>query len=136
MAILLAAVLIALSAGVVIYPFLKRRDSVTGDGPEDVVATTDREMESLVEDMRILHLDHQAGNIPDDLYQEQVQAYRLQAASHLRRQTEGQSEGADWELEQDVLMARLSSQAPVQDKPADPAEPVEPSTDIPEGTEQ
>ena len=133
MAFLLAAVLIALSAGVVIYPFLKRRDSETGDGPEDVVATTDREMESLVEDMRILHLDHQAGNIPDDLYQEQVQAYRLQAASRLRRQTEGQSEGADWELEQDVLMARLSSQAQVQDKPADPAEP---STDIPEGTEQ
>ena len=133
MAFLLAAVLIALSAGVVIYPFLKRRDSVTGDGPADVVAATDREMESLVEDMRILHLDHQAGNIPDDLYQEQIQAYRLQAASHLRQQTEGQSEGADWELEQEVLMARLSSQAPVQDRTEDS---VEPSTDIPEGTEQ
>ena len=72
MAFLLAAVLIALSVGVVIYDFLKRRDSVTGDGPEDVAATTDRDMEAIVEDMRILRLDHQAGNIPDDLYQEQI----------------------------------------------------------------
>ena len=133
MAFLLAAVLIALSVGVVIYPFLKRRDSVTGDGPEDVVATTDRDMEAIVEDMRILRLDHQAGNIPDDLYQEQIRAYRLQAASHLRQQTEGQLEGADWELEQEVLMARLSLQTQHQDKSA---EPVEPSTDIPEDTEQ
>ena len=133
MAFLLAAVLIALSVGVVIYPFLTRRDSVTGDGPEDVVATTDRDMEAIVEDMRILRLDHQAGNIPDDLYQEQIRAYRLQAASHLRQQTEGQLEGADWELEQEVLMARLSLQVQDQDKSA---EPVEPSTDIPEDTEQ
>ena len=133
MAFLLAAVLIALSVGVVIYPFLKRRDSVTGDGPEDVVATTDRDMEAIVEDMRILRLDHQAGNIPDDLYQEQIRAYRLQAASHLRQQTEGQLEGADWELEQEVLMVRLSLQAQDQDESA---EPVEPSTDIPEDTEQ
>ncbi len=133
MAFLLAAVLIALSVGVVIYPFLKRRDTETGDGPEDVVATTDRDMEAIVEDMRILRLDHQAGNIPDDLYQEQIRAYRLQAASHLRQQTEGQLEGADWELEQEVLMARLSLQTQHQDKSA---EPVEPSTDIPEDTEQ
>ena len=133
MAFLLAAMLIALSVGVVIYPFLKRRDSVTDDGPEDVVATTDRDMEAIVEDMRILRLDHQAGNIPDDLYQEQIRAYRLQAASHLRQQTEGQLEGADWELEQEVLMARLSLQAQNQDKSA---ESVEPSTDISEDTEQ
>ncbi|MFP6635727.1 MAG: hypothetical protein VCB79_07380 [Dehalococcoidia bacterium] len=133
MAFLLAAVLIVLSVGVVIYPFLKRRDSVTGDGPEDVASTTDRGMEAIVEDMRILRLDHQAGNIPDDLYQEQIRAYRLQAASHLRQQTEGQLEGADWELEQEVLMARLSLQAQDRDKSA---EPVEPSTDIPEDTEQ
>ena len=133
MAFLLAAMLIALSVGVVIYPFLKRRDSVTGDGPEYVVAPTDRDMEAIVEDMRILRLDHQAGNIPDDLYQEQIRAYRLQAASHLRQQTEGQLERADWELEQEVLMARLSLQAQDQDKSA---EPVEPLTDIPEDTEQ
>ncbi len=133
MAFLLAAMLIALSVGVVIYPFLKLRDSVTGDGAEDVSATADRDMEAIVEDMRILRLDHQAGNIPDDLYQEQIRAYRLQAASHLRQQAEGQLEDADWELEQEVLMARLSLQAQDQDKSA---EPVESSTDIPEDTEQ
>ena len=133
MAFLLAAVLIALSAGVLVYPFLKRRISQADDVLEDDIVTVDREMESLVEDMRILRLDHQSGNIPDGLYHEQLQAYRLRAASHLRQQTEGQSEGADWELEQEVMLARLSLQAQDQDKPENP---VEPSTDIPEDTEQ
>ena len=68
-------------------------------------------MESLLEDMRILRLDHQSGNIPDGLYEEQLQAYRLQAAIHLRRQAQAQPGGADRELEQEVLMLRLSSQA-------------------------
>ena len=129
MAFLLAAVLIVLSAGVVLYPFLKHRLPESNDGRADVVGTTDREMESLIEAMRILHLDHQSGNIPDGLYQEQLQAYRLQAASHLRQQTEGHPRGADWDLEQDVLTVRLSSKA------QDPLEPTEPTTDSREDSE-
>ena len=117
MAFLLAAVLITLSAGVLVYPFLKRRVSQANDVLQDDIVAVDREMESLVEDMRILRLDHQSGNIPDGLYQEQMQAYRLQAASHLRQQTEGQPMDADRVLEQEILMARLMSQS--QDSPED-----------------
>jgi hypothetical protein len=117
MAFLLAAVLIVLSTGVLVYPFLKRRISQANDVLKDDIAEVDREMESLVEDMRILQLDHQSGNIPDGLYQEQMRAYRLQAASHLRQQTEGQPMDADRNLEQEVLMARLMSQS--QDSPED-----------------
>ena len=111
MAILLSVVLIVLSACVVVYPFLRRRNPAADDGLTHDAGATDREMESLLEDMRILRLDHQSGNIPDGLYEEQLQAYRLQAAIHLRRQAQAQPGGADRELEQEVLMLRLSSQA-------------------------
>lgn len=110
MAFLLAAVLIALSAGVLVYPFLKRRGTETGGVLLVNAGTVDREMESLVEDMRILQLDYQSGNIPDGLYEEQLRAYRLRAASHLRQRAEDQSMDADKDLEQEVLMARLASQ--------------------------
>lgn len=111
MAILLSVVLIVLSACVVVYPFLRRRNLAADDGLTHDAGATDREMESLLEDMRILRLDHQSGNIPDGLYEEQLQAYRLQAATHLRRQAQAQPGDADRELEQEVLMLRLSSQA-------------------------
>jgi len=90
MAILLSVVLIVLSACVVVYPFLRRRNLAADDGLTHDAGATDREMESLLEDMRILRLDHQSGNIPDGLYEEQLQAYRLQAAIHLRRQAQAQ----------------------------------------------
>ena len=111
MAILFSVVLIVLSACVVIYPFLRRRNPAVDDGLTQDAGARDREMESLLQDMRILRLDHQSGNIPDGLYEEQLQAYRLQAAIHLRRQAQAQPGGADRELEQEVLMLRLSSQA-------------------------
>ena len=78
MAILLSVVLIVLSACVVVYPFLRHRNPVANDGMTKDAGTPDREMESLLEDMRILRLDHQSGNIPDGLYQEQLQAYITQ----------------------------------------------------------
>ena len=111
MAILLSVVLIVFSACVVVYPFLKHRDPVAKDGFGNDAETPDSEMESLLEDMRILRLDYQSGNIPDGLYREQLQAYRLQAASHLRRQAQAQPRDAESELEQEVLMLRLSAQA-------------------------
>lgn len=129
MAILFSVVLIVLSACVVIYPFLRRRNPAADDGVTQDAGAPDREMGSLLEDMRILRLDHQSGNIPDGLYQEQLQAYRLQAAIHLRRQAQAQPGGADWELEQEVLILRLSSQ--VQDL-VESEEPISDSDEDPE----
>ena len=111
MAILFSVVLIVLSACVVIYPFLRHRKPAANDGLTQDAGAPDREMGSLLEDMRILRLDHQSGNIPDGLYQEQLQAYRVRAATHLQQQAQAQPGGADQELEQEVLMLRLSSQA-------------------------
>ncbi len=129
MAILLSVVLIVLSACVVVYPFLRHRNPAANDGLTQDAGAPDREMESLLEDMRILRLDHQSGNIPGGLYQEQLQAYRLRAANHLRRQAQSQPGGADLELEQEVLMLRISSQA------QDLVESEEPSSDSDEDSE-
>ena len=129
MAILFSVVLIVLSACVVVYPFLRRRNPAADDGVTQDAGAPDREMGSLLEDMRILRLDHLSGNIPDGLYQEQLQAYRLQAAIHLRRQAQAQPGGADWELEQEVLILRLSSQ--VQDL-VESEEPISDSDEDPE----
>ena len=129
MAILFSVVLIVLSACVVIYPFLRRRNPAADDGVTQDAGAPDREMGSLLEDMRILRLDYLSGNIPDGLYQEQLQAYRLQAAIHLRRQAQAQPGGADRELEQEVLILRLSSQ--VQDL-VESEEPISDSDEDPE----
>ena len=129
MATLLSVVLIVLSVCVVVYPFLRRRNPAADDGVTQDAGAPDREMGSLLEDMRILRLDHLSGNIPDGLYQEQLQAYRLQAAIHLRRQAQAQPGGADWELEQEVLILRLSSQ--VQDL-VESEEPISDSDEDPE----
>lgn len=129
MAILFSVVLIVLSACVVVYPFLRRRNPAADDGVTQDAGAPDREMGSLLEDMRILRLDYLSGNIPDGLYQEQLQAYRLQAAIHLRRQAQAQPGGADRELEQEVLILRLSSQ--VQDL-VESEEPISDSDEDPE----
>ena len=129
MAILLSVVLSVLSACGVVYPLLRHRNPGPNDGLTQDAGTPDREMESLLEDMRILRLDHQSGNIPDGLYQEQLQAYRLQAATHLRRQAQAQQGDANLELEQEVLMLRLSSQA------QDLVESEEPGSDSNEDSE-
>ena len=136
MAILLAAVLIVLSACVLVYPFLKHRNQASSDGLGNDAGMADSEMESLLEDMRILRLDHQSGNIPDGLYQEQIQAYRLRAASHLRRQAAEQPTNVDRELEQEILMARLSSQTQVSLETTELAEAEEPGADLPADSER
>lgn len=133
MAILIAAVLTVLSAAVLVFPFLNRRVPAANDGPGDDGGTRDHEMESLLEDMRVLRLDYQSGNIPDGLYQEQLRAYRLQAASHLRQLAEAQPTFSELELEQEILMVRLSSQHRDQ---CEPAEPEEPAPDSQEDSER
>lgn len=139
MVILLSVVLIVLSACVVVYPFLKHRNPAANADLGNDAGVTDSKMESLLEDMRILHLDYQSGNIPDGLYQEQLQAYRLQAASQLQQQAERQPMGEDWELEQEILMARLSSQAQVRldsVELTETEEPPEPAPDLREDSER
>ena len=91
MVFLVAAVLVALSVGVVVYPFLARRLSSPPENSSDGTGQANVEVGDVMDAIRTLQLEYQLGKLPDELYQEQLRAYRLQAASILRRQVEGQT---------------------------------------------
>ena len=91
MVLFVAAVLVVLIVGVVVYPFLARRPPGPPEDLSDGTGPDTAEVEAVMDAIRTLQLEYQLGKLPDDLYQEQLRAYRLQAASILRRQSEGQT---------------------------------------------
>ena len=106
MFLLVAAALVVLSIGVLIYPFLRGR-SQSEDGEQVPVPVTG-EVEDILDAIRTLQLEFQLGNVPESQYREELQAYRMQAAAMLRDRMEPQD--AHLELEQEVLMTRLGVQ--------------------------
>ncbi len=91
MILLVAAALVVLIVGVVVYPFLARRPSGPPENLSDGTGPATVEVGAVMDAIRTLQLEYQLGKLPDELYQEQLRAYRLQAASILRRQLEGQT---------------------------------------------
>ena len=105
MFLLVAAVLVVLSIGVLIYPFLRGRfQPEAGNGAQDA-APVIGEVEDVLDAIRTLQLEYQLGNVPESQYREELQAYRVQAAAMLRDRMGPQD--ADMEFEQEVLMAGL-----------------------------
>ena len=76
-------------------------------GPDPAPDLATRELDALLEAMRTLQLEHQLDKIPDDLYQRQMQTYRLRAAAALRRQVETPTGDPGQDLEREVWMVRL-----------------------------
>jgi hypothetical protein len=108
MAIFIGSVLAVLSIAIIVYPFLKCR---TSDGASVPFGGTDSDipdLDAIYEAIRTLQLEHQLANIPQGLYQEQLDSYRVQAALALKQQMEAQAQDEDWSLEQEILLARSS----------------------------
>jgi len=110
--ILCLIVLMLLSIGVVLYPFLKpaaalRRAAPSPDHPLEA-PDEGPDLETIYEAIQTLQLEHQLGNVPQGLYREQLGAYRRQAALLLRRQTELLGQDDDRVLEQEIMLARAS----------------------------
>jgi hypothetical protein len=107
MILLLAAALVVLSIGVLLYPFLRDcfqpEANESQQGPVPVID----DVEDVLDAIRTLQLEFQLGNVPEKQYREELRAYRMQAAAKLRDQMESQTQDANLELEQEVLMARL-----------------------------
>jgi hypothetical protein len=108
MAIIIGAALAILSIAVVVYPFLKSRTEERVEATPEASDAEGLGLEAIYEAIRILQLDHQLGKVPEGLYQEQLRAYRLQAAAALKQQAEAQARDADWALEQEIQVARAS----------------------------
>jgi hypothetical protein len=108
MAIFIGAVLTLLSIAVIVYPFLKSRASGGETVPEAGTDSDVPDLDAIYEAIRTLQLEHQLGNIPQGLYQEQLDSYRIQAALALKHHMEAQRQDEDWPLEQEIMLARSS----------------------------
>ena len=101
MSVLIGVLLALLAIAVVIYPFVKARfqpRSPLTSVPPDRVDPGGRE--TIYEEIRTLQLEYELGSIDEREYEEQLRAYRLQAASALREQE------IDLSVEREIMAAR------------------------------
>ena len=115
LAIVFGAALAAFSLAIVGYSFVRGR----ADGrptPETVSELPKAEspdgpsIDSIYESIYTLELEYNLGNLPEQQFQEQFQAYRLQAAAALKEQLEKGKTDPLWLLEQEVMAARSAMQ--------------------------
>ena len=120
MALTLGTILALLSIAVAVYPFVRRRFGVPGEGngpavgevaaPDTATDAAGPELGAIYDAINTLRLERELGNIPEGLYREQLNGYRWQAALVLRSyvQTEAQAQAvdSDWALEEEIRVAR------------------------------
>ena len=126
MALIIGTILALLSLGVAVYPFARRRlglakaaRAAAAGGTESAETETESEsgpdtasLADIYAAIRTLQLERELGRIPEGLYQEQLNDYRLQAALALRRQEQESAAAApagrdaDAALESEIQAAR------------------------------
>jgi multidrug resistance efflux pump len=88
MGLALGVLLGVICVAVLLWPFLRRdRDVVTesGDTPDTLQALR-AQRDGALEEVRLLRLDHELGNVDEKEYQSRLEALRLRAATLLRRE--------------------------------------------------
>ena len=63
-------------------------------------------LDSIYDSIDTLELEYQLGNLPEDQYRQQLQAYRLEAAATIKSQLEQGAAPPELLLEQEVIAAR------------------------------
>ena len=122
MALIIGTILALLSLGVAVYPFARRRlgmdkaaRATAAGGTESAETETESgpdtaSLADIYAAIRTLQLERELGRIPEGLYQEQLNDYRIQAALALRRQEQesaaAASAGNDAALESEIQAAR------------------------------
>ena len=108
--IFFGALLAVFSFAVVGYAFLRGRQPTVeaADLPPD---SDDRALADIFDAITTLDLEYQLGRMPQEDFQTQFQAYRLQAATVLRDQLEAGRGDPAWALEQEILLARGDQQS-------------------------
>lgn len=115
MALVIGGILALLGIAVAIYPFVRHRffGEATGpdsEAPEDVsvpdAVLAEDELEEIYRAIGTLRLERELGNIPEGLYREQLNGYRLRAAQVLRDREPAPGDDEDWALEEEVRVAR------------------------------
>ena len=108
MTLIVGAVLALFSLMIVAYPFFKSRMASGGSQRPANTAPPAPELEPVYDAIRTLQLEYQLGKVPENLYREQLTAYRLQAASFLRQRFQERAGAPEWMLEQEVLVTRAA----------------------------
>ena len=81
-------------------------------GPASVQGTGGVGLESIYDSIDTLELEYQLGNLPEEQYREQLQAYRLEAAAVIKAQLEQGAAPPELLLEQEVMAARAELRSP------------------------
>ena len=79
--IFFGAILAVFSVALVGYAFVRGRQSRPADGAGVPPENDDPALGDIFDAIRTLELEHQLGRLPEEEFQAQFQAYRVQAAS-------------------------------------------------------
>ena len=104
------AILAVFSFAVVGYSFVRDRKTLSVDN----ASSLDNDAQALADifdAINTLDLEFQLGRLPQEQFQEQFQAYRIQAANVLRDQLEAGRGDPAWVLEQEILLARNAKES-------------------------
>ena len=107
--ILFGAILALFSIATVGYSFVNNRRPL----PKENSAYSDdndQDLADIFDAISTLDLEFQLGRLPQEQFQEQFQAYRLQAATVLRDKLEAGHGDPTWLLEQEILQARFQQE--------------------------
>ena len=115
MALVIGGILALLGIAVAIYPFVRHRffaePAGSEDGEVDTATSADAalaedELAEIYDAIRTLRLERELGNIPEGLYREQLNGYRIKAAQALRNRELAPGNDEDWALEEEIRVAR------------------------------
>ncbi len=104
--ILFGAIFAVFSVALVGYAFVRGHQPGPAAGGSVPPESDDPALGDIFDAIRTLELEHQLGRMPQEQFQTQFQAYRVQAATVLRDQLEAGLGDPAWVLEQEILLAR------------------------------
>ena len=104
------AILAVLSFAVVGYSFVRDRKTLSVDNASSLDYDA-QALADIFDAINTLDLEFQLGRLPQEQFQEQFQAYRIQAANVLRDQLEAGRGDPAWVLEQEILLARNAKES-------------------------
>ncbi len=106
LAISFGAVLAVFSIVLVGYSFARGRRPRPASRESVPPVTDDPALSDIFDAISTLELEYQLGRMPQEDFQAQFQAYRVQAATVLKDQLEAGRSDPAWVLEQEILLAR------------------------------
>ena len=126
-AILVGLALAVFSLVMVSYSFFRGSSTSSGQAQSSLSPPASDDnvgLDSIYDSIDTLELEYQLGNLPEDQYREQLQAYRLEAAAAIKSQLEQGTAPPELLLEQEVIAARaeLRSAEPGEGTRPEPVE--------------